>query len=54
MRWNQQEVAVQSAIAIAFAYTGEIGLLRRHYNNLKAGNFTQADAVESVILNTNN
>ncbi|MEQ8757098.1 MAG: hypothetical protein RID09_26725 [Coleofasciculus sp. G1-WW12-02] len=24
-------------------------LLQRHYNNLKAGNFSQADTVESVI-----
>ncbi|MEQ8971254.1 MAG: hypothetical protein RIE73_12780 [Coleofasciculus sp. C1-SOL-03] len=29
----------------------DIDLLQRHYNNLKAGNFTQADVVESVILN---
>jgi len=28
-------------------------LLQRHYNNLKAGNFPQADTVELVILNLN-
>ncbi len=49
----QTDLAEKIAVVISLVSwkPQDIDLLQRHYNNLKAGNFTQADSVESVILN---
>jgi hypothetical protein len=49
----REDLAQQIAVVVRKVSwkPGDITLLQNHYNNLKAGKFTQADAVQSVILN---
>jgi len=49
----QQDLAEKITVVTSLVSwkSQDIDLLQRHFNNLKAGNFSQADTLESVILN---